>query len=99
MRVAAVATEHSRTQQKMRLGQCGVFTLYKPNSLTGYGRPERTLSDCGPEGRGFEPVGHSSCANLAFATHRKEAPVFREYGLAPLAHECGVVTGAVMRLL
>jgi len=34
-RVAAVATEQSRTQQKMRVGQCGVFALSKPNSLTG----------------------------------------------------------------
>jgi hypothetical protein len=52
-----------------------------------------------PKVAGSSPVGHPSCANLAFATHCKEAPVFREYGLAPLAHECGVVTGAVMRLL
>ena len=52
-----------------------------------------------PKVAGSSPVGHPSCANLAFVTHCKEAPVFREYGLAPLAHECGVVTGAVMRLL
>jgi hypothetical protein len=59
--VAAVGIEQSRMQQETGLGQCGVFNLYMPNWLIGQDRPERVVSDCGAEGRGFEPRRSPSC--------------------------------------
>jgi hypothetical protein len=95
--VAAVATEQSRTQQKKSAWDNVAFLPYV-SQIRSQARTHQNVRFriVVPKVAGSSPVGHPLCANLAFATHCKEAPVFREYGLAPLAHEYGVVTGGLL---